>query len=164
MGYATSEKFRAESRIRLPRHLLRLHDACPGFSVRLQHSSSILRVNDNGELESSHVQRPDGRHDPQQRTVRSRRNPLPTPKPRPGHHNALPEPLRLRFRTSYVSFSSSTNPRHRNPHRYSNNPLFISILAFAANRNLKYVAVTVIVFLILISSILLGYLGHFTPE
>jgi len=42
--------------------------------------------------------------------------------------------------------------------------VFISILTFAANRNLKYVAVTVIVFLILISSMLLGYLGHFTPE
>jgi len=42
--------------------------------------------------------------------------------------------------------------------------VFVSILAFAANRNLKYVAVTVIVFLVLISSILLGYVGHFTPE
>lgn len=42
--------------------------------------------------------------------------------------------------------------------------VFISILAFAANRNRKFVAVTVIVFLILLSSILLGYVGHFTPE
>jgi uncharacterized membrane protein len=42
--------------------------------------------------------------------------------------------------------------------------VFISILTFAANRNLKYVAVTVIVFLILLTSILLGYVGHFTPE
>jgi uncharacterized membrane protein len=42
--------------------------------------------------------------------------------------------------------------------------VFVSILAFAANRNRKYVAVTVLVLLILISSILLGYVGHFNPE
>ena len=40
----------------------------------------------------------------------------------------------------------------------------ISILAFASNRNFKYVAVTGIVLLILITSILLGYSLHFTPE
>lgn len=42
--------------------------------------------------------------------------------------------------------------------------VFVSILAFAVNRNLRYVAITIIVFLILISSILLGYVGHFSPE
>lgn len=40
----------------------------------------------------------------------------------------------------------------------------ISIVAFASNRNFKYVAVTVTVLLILITSILLGYVWHFTPE
>jgi uncharacterized membrane protein len=40
----------------------------------------------------------------------------------------------------------------------------ISIFVFAFNRNPKYVAVTTIVLLILIGSILLGYLGHFTPQ
>jgi uncharacterized membrane protein len=40
----------------------------------------------------------------------------------------------------------------------------VSIFTFAANRNHKYVAVTVIVLLILITSILLGYVGHFNPE
>jgi uncharacterized membrane protein len=42
--------------------------------------------------------------------------------------------------------------------------VLISIVVFASNRNFKYVAVTVVVFLILISSVLLGYLGHFTPQ
>ena len=42
--------------------------------------------------------------------------------------------------------------------------VIVSVLAFASNRNFKYVAVTVIVLLILISSILLGYFGHFTPQ
>jgi len=42
--------------------------------------------------------------------------------------------------------------------------VLISIFVFAFNRDAKYVAVTAIVFLILIASILLGYLGHFTPE
>jgi uncharacterized membrane protein len=42
--------------------------------------------------------------------------------------------------------------------------VMISILVFASNRNFKYVAVTATVFLILIGSVLLGYLGHFTPQ
>ena len=42
--------------------------------------------------------------------------------------------------------------------------VFISILVFASNHNIKYVAVTAIVFLILITSLLLGYVGHFTPQ
>jgi uncharacterized membrane protein len=42
--------------------------------------------------------------------------------------------------------------------------VFISIVIFASNRNFKYVAVTAVVFLILITSILLGYLGHFAPQ
>ena len=42
--------------------------------------------------------------------------------------------------------------------------VLISIFVFAFNRNPKYVAVTCIVFLILMTSILLGYFGHFTPE
>jgi uncharacterized membrane protein len=42
--------------------------------------------------------------------------------------------------------------------------VFISIVVFASNRNFRYVAVTAIVFLILISSVLLGYFGHFTPQ
>jgi uncharacterized membrane protein len=42
--------------------------------------------------------------------------------------------------------------------------VLISIFVFAFNHNPKYVAVTGIVFLILIGSILLGYFGHFTPS
>jgi len=42
--------------------------------------------------------------------------------------------------------------------------VFVSILAFAENRNPKYVAVTGIVFLILVTSMVLGYFWHFTPE
>jgi uncharacterized membrane protein len=42
--------------------------------------------------------------------------------------------------------------------------VLISIFVFAFNHNPKYVAVTAIVFLILMASILLGYFGHFTPE
>jgi uncharacterized membrane protein len=42
--------------------------------------------------------------------------------------------------------------------------VLISIFVFAFNHNAKYVAVTTIVFLVLIASILLGYFGHFTPE
>jgi uncharacterized membrane protein len=42
--------------------------------------------------------------------------------------------------------------------------VLVSIFVFALNRNPKYVAVTTIVLLILIGSILLGYFGHFTPQ
>jgi uncharacterized membrane protein len=42
--------------------------------------------------------------------------------------------------------------------------VFISIFVFALNHNPKYVVVTSIVLAILISSILLGYFGHFTPQ
>jgi uncharacterized membrane protein len=42
--------------------------------------------------------------------------------------------------------------------------VLISIFVFAFNRNPKYVAVTTIVLLILIGSILLGYFGHFVPQ
>ena len=42
--------------------------------------------------------------------------------------------------------------------------VLISIFVFASNHNPKYVVVTSIVLAILISSILLGYFGHFTPE
>jgi uncharacterized membrane protein len=42
--------------------------------------------------------------------------------------------------------------------------VLISTFVFAFNHNPKYVAVTAIVFLILIASIVLGYFGHFTPQ
>ena len=42
--------------------------------------------------------------------------------------------------------------------------VLVSIFVFAFNHNPKYVAVTTIVFVVLIASILLGYFGHFTPE
>ena len=42
--------------------------------------------------------------------------------------------------------------------------VLISIFVFAFNRNPKYVAITIIVFSILMASILLGYFGHFMPE
>jgi uncharacterized membrane protein len=42
--------------------------------------------------------------------------------------------------------------------------VFISILVFAFNRNFKYVAITGVVLLILITSIVLGYFWHFTPQ
>jgi len=42
--------------------------------------------------------------------------------------------------------------------------VLVSIFVFAFNRNAKYVAVTTIVFLILMASILLGYFGHLTPQ
>ena len=42
--------------------------------------------------------------------------------------------------------------------------VLISIFVFALNHNAKYVAITTIVFLILMSSILLGYFFHFTPQ
>ncbi|MGD0424552.1 MAG: DUF1634 domain-containing protein [Candidatus Bathyarchaeia archaeon] len=125
------------------------HYASSGVSVRLQHSPPQPRVNCNGGLESSHVPRPRRPHDPEQRIIRHWHNPLPHPKPRASHNNPLPE--RLTLATIILIATPITR-------------VFISILTFAANRNLKYVAVTVIVFLILISSMLLGYLGHFTPE
>ena len=42
--------------------------------------------------------------------------------------------------------------------------VFISIVVFAFNRDVKYVAITSIVLLVLVVSILLGYLGHFAPQ
>ena len=42
--------------------------------------------------------------------------------------------------------------------------VLVSIFVFALNRNTKYVAVTTIVFLILLLSIMLGYFWHFTPQ
>jgi uncharacterized membrane protein len=42
--------------------------------------------------------------------------------------------------------------------------VFISILIFAYNRELKFVILTVTVFLVLMISIVLGYFGHFSPR
>ena len=42
--------------------------------------------------------------------------------------------------------------------------VFISILVFTVNRDRKFVLITATVLIILLTSIALGYLGHFTPS